>query len=60
MNKTEQHKKAILEALVNSTDDDNFYKDYDNIKHAYLIGKNLVDSNINKGEGYAGKTYIRS
>ena len=43
-----------------SYDDDNFYKDYDNIKHAYLIGKNLVDSNINKGEGYAGKTYIRS
>ena len=41
-------------------DDDNFYKDYDNIKQAYLIGKNLVDSNINKGEGYAGKTYIRS
>jgi|TARA_A100001391_G_scaffold178914_1_gene143628 Pyruvate/2-oxoacid:ferredoxin oxidoreductase delta subunit len=43
-----------------SYDDDNFYKDYDNIKQAYLIGKNLVDSNINKGEGYAGKTYIRS
>ena len=41
-------------------DDDNFYKDYDNIKQAYLIGKKLVDSNINKGEGYAGKTYIRS
>ena len=43
-----------------SYEDDSFYKDYDNIKEAYLIGKNLVDSNINKGEGYAGKTYIRS
>ena len=38
--------------------DDNFYKDTNNIKKAFLLGKNLVDSNINKCESYAENTRI--
>ena len=34
--------------------------DLNNIREAYLIGKELVDSNINKGESYGSNTYIRS
>jgi Fe-S cluster assembly ATPase SufC len=37
-----------------------FYNDLNNIREAYLIGKQLVDSNINKGESYGSNTYIRS
>lgn len=40
--------------------DDRFYTDIDNIREAYLIGKSLVDSNINKGESYNENTRIRS
>jgi|TARA_B100000131_G_scaffold322907_1_gene378687 Pyruvate/2-oxoacid:ferredoxin oxidoreductase delta subunit len=40
--------------------DNGFYNDLNNIREAYLIGKELVDSNINKGESYGSNTYIRS
>ena len=35
--------------LKYSYSDNNFYNNLDNIKNAYLIAKNLVDSNINAG-----------
>tara|TARA_B100001250_G_scaffold406380_1_gene425318 strand:+ start:968 stop:2092 length:1125 start_codon:yes stop_codon:yes gene_type:complete len=38
--------------------DESFYKDTDNIKKAFLLGQNLVDSNINKCESYAENTRI--
>ena len=38
--------------------DDGFYNDLNNIHEAYLIGKQLVDNNINKGESYGSNTNI--
>ncbi len=40
--------------------DARFYKDLDNIREAYLIGKRLVDSNTSKGEKYRENTNICS
>ncbi len=45
---------------VYSYSDTGFYKDLDNIREAYLIGKRLVDSNTSKGEGYRENTNICS
>ena len=43
-----------------SYEDNKFYDDYDNIEEAVKIAQNLVDSNINKGEGYVENTRICS
>ena len=37
-----------------------FYNDLNNIREAYLIGKELVDNNTNKGESYRENTNIRN